>query len=119
MGSKLGPARAGRRAVLMGAIVRGLWVGILAIVPITARADSPTGLTRPNVLFIAVDDLRPALACHGDPRAVTPHMDRLARSGIAFRRAYFDHWGLQYDLQAMRRELAYVERYPCVGLTEP
>lgn len=38
----------------------------------------------PNVLFIAVDDLRPALGAYGDPYAKTPNIDRLARSGAVF-----------------------------------
>lgn len=41
-----------------------------------------------NVLFIVVDDLRPALGCYGDRRAITPNIDRLAREGILFSRAY-------------------------------
>lgn len=42
----------------------------------------------PNVLFVIVDDLRPALGCFGDERAITPHIDRLAAEGVVFRRAY-------------------------------
>lgn len=46
----------------------------------------------PNVLFIAVDDLRPELQCYASqvmkPRAITPHLDRLAASGILFSHAY-------------------------------
>ena len=42
---------------------------------------------RPNVLFIAVDDLRPELGCYGT-RAKTPNIDALAKSGIQFNRAY-------------------------------
>ena len=42
---------------------------------------------RPNVLMIAVDDLRPELGCYG-ARAITPNIDRLAKSGLQFDRAY-------------------------------
>lgn len=42
----------------------------------------------PNVLFIAVDDLKPALGCYGDTRVFTPHMDRLASSGLVFLNAH-------------------------------
>ena len=43
---------------------------------------------RPNILFIAVDDLRPELGCYGSELAVTPHLDALAADGLLFRRAY-------------------------------
>lgn len=51
-------------------------------------ATQPPNVARPNVLFIAVDDLRPAMGCYGDDQAITPNLDRLARRGILFRRAY-------------------------------
>lgn len=41
-----------------------------------------------NVLFVAADDLKPALACAGDPHAKTPNIDRLAKRGTVFTRAY-------------------------------
>ena len=41
-----------------------------------------------NVLFIAADDLSCALACYGDPIAQTPHLDRLAATGVCFLKAY-------------------------------
>ena len=43
---------------------------------------------KPNVLFIAIDDLAPALRCYGNLIAKTPHIDRLATTGVRFDRAY-------------------------------
>jgi iduronate 2-sulfatase len=40
-----------------------------------------------NVLFIMTDDFRPELGCYGS-LAITPNMDRLARRGVRFERAY-------------------------------
>ncbi|REJ67207.1 MAG: iduronate sulfatase [Planctomycetota bacterium] len=48
----------------------------------------PAADTGPNVLFIAVDDLRPQLGCYGADDMHTPHIDRLAARGIVFQRAY-------------------------------
>jgi arylsulfatase A-like enzyme len=41
-----------------------------------------------NVLFIAVDDLRPDLGAYGNPVVHTPNLDRLAAEGLLFTRAY-------------------------------
>ena len=43
---------------------------------------------RPNVLFIAVDDLRPELACYGKQHIHSPNINRLAEAGVLFERAY-------------------------------
>ena len=39
---------------------------------------------KPNILFIAVDDLVPTLGCYGDPIAITPKIDALAAQGTTF-----------------------------------
>lgn len=44
-------------------------------------------MDKPNVLFIAIDDLRPFLGCYGDPNAHTPNMDSLAGRGVRFTNA--------------------------------
>jgi arylsulfatase A-like enzyme len=44
---------------------------------------------KPNVLFIAMDDLNDWIGCMGGhPQALTPHLDRLAASGMLFDNAY-------------------------------
>jgi iduronate 2-sulfatase len=41
-----------------------------------------------NVLFIVVDDLRPALGCYNDPNASSPNIDRLAQHATLFSSAF-------------------------------
>src|SRR6478735_7622867 len=65
---------------------------ILLSVLLTVRATSDVAPAaeskRPNVLFIAVDDLRCELGCYGVKEIRSPNIDRLAASGVAFTRAY-------------------------------
>lgn len=44
--------------------------------------------SHPNILLIVVDDLRPSLGCYGDPVALTPNIDALARQGVLFTKAF-------------------------------
>lgn len=43
---------------------------------------------KPNVLFIAVDDLRPQLGCYGHKQMHSPNIDKLAGQGIQFNRSF-------------------------------
>ena len=43
---------------------------------------------KPNILFIAIDDMRPEMGCYGSPIAITPNIDKLAAKGLLFNRAY-------------------------------
>ena len=66
----------------------------LAVVLLVFAAFSPDWSSaaaapdKPNVLFIAVDDLRPQLGCYGATHMKTPHIDALAARGMQFNRAY-------------------------------
>ncbi|MEM7601757.1 MAG: sulfatase [Verrucomicrobiota bacterium] len=43
---------------------------------------------RPNILFLAIDDLRPEVGAYGVDRAVTPSIDEFAKTALRFHRAY-------------------------------
>ncbi len=49
---------------------------------------SGTAEKQPNILFIAVDDLRPELGCYGAAEIITPNIDKIAEDGAVFLNAY-------------------------------
>ena len=77
-----------KRFVGFALLVLGICFGGLG----RAVAGPSPASDRPNVLFIAVDDLRPELACYGTRgnriKTKTPRLDKLAESGVLFTRAY-------------------------------
>lgn len=68
----------------MNTVIRCAILCLGLLLDATSHAAGP----KPNVLFIAVDDLRPELACYGAAHMKTPNLDRLAREGMLFERAY-------------------------------
>jgi iduronate 2-sulfatase len=68
-----------------------LLLGLLILSACTSKSkDSAdeSGHKQPNILFIAVDDLRPDLGCYGAEHMKTPNFDRLADMGLTFEKAY-------------------------------
>ena len=53
-----------------------------------SRAAPGAAEDRFNVLFIAIDDLKPLLGCFGREDVRSPHIDRLAARGTVFERTY-------------------------------
>ncbi|MGH8637432.1 MAG: sulfatase family protein [Burkholderiales bacterium] len=62
-------------------LVGAAWLTVIG----HAQTPSPSA---PNIVWIVLDDASPTLGSYGDAQAITPNMDRLAREGARFTRAY-------------------------------
>jgi len=64
-------------------------VGLFLYVQCTTKSvGTDASTSKQNILFIAVDDLRPELGCYGHSQIISPNIDRLAQEGTLFQRAY-------------------------------
>ncbi|MFM8272426.1 MAG: sulfatase [Gemmata sp.] len=63
--------------------------GLLALCAVLALSAVARGAERPNVLFVAIDDLNDWVGpLGGHPQVVTPNMDKLAARGTTFTNAH-------------------------------
>jgi hypothetical protein len=66
-----------------------LGAGCATVPPAGPKPAGPTRPTRPNILFIMADDHAwQAIGAYGSDRNVTPGIDRIAREGMRFDRAF-------------------------------
>jgi len=65
--------------------IRYLLVGIGFLLTVVASAQNKE---KPNILMIAVDDLNDFVGAFGNPDAITPNIDRLAKRGVIFTNAH-------------------------------
>ena len=62
---------------------------VCGLVLTAASSPAPAAEQKPNILFIAIDDLNDWIGClGGHPQTITPHLDRLAESSVLFTNAH-------------------------------
>ncbi len=78
------------RREFLGMGLKGMGAGLLAprLPGVFSSTTGQATRRRHNVLFIAVDDLRPQLRCYGHEQMISPNIDRLAGGGTLFERTY-------------------------------
>jgi len=96
---------------------KALLISTLFIIATSAHADNlfinhkDTKQEKPNILFIAFDDLRPLIGAYGEPEPITPNLDAFANEAVRFDRSYVSYplcnpsrasmlTGIRFDLQA-------------------
>lgn len=57
------------------------------IVSINACKNNQENITRPNILWIYLEDTSPLLGCYGTSIISTPNIDKLAENGMLFNNA--------------------------------
>lgn len=61
---------------------------LVAVFLFSNSASQAEPANRPNILWIVVDDMSANFSCYGETIIETPHVDRMAKEGLRFTRAY-------------------------------
>ena len=77
-----------RRGLFMAIVAAFALAGVGLRSPSLAGHQPPSPPTRPNILWILIEDSSPDIGAYGDPYARTPRLDRLATEGVRFTRAF-------------------------------
>ena len=64
------------------------WLSVLAFVFLSGICPPEIKASKPNILMIIVDDLRPQLGCYSHKETYSPNIDRIAAEGTLFENAY-------------------------------
>lgn len=104
-------------------MIQRLFQLAVCLLPLIATASVQAAETaRPNVLFLICDDLNCDLGCYGHPQVQSPNIDRLAKRGVRFGRAYCQYplcgpsrasfmTGLYPDQTLVRRNAIYIREH--------
>lgn len=84
------------------------WLALLGLVLMGSPAGIRGAEERPNIVWITCEDISPNLGCYGDPYAVTPNLDRLARQSVRYTEAF-----ATIGVCAPARSTIITGMYPC------
>ena len=65
-----------------------IFILFAVLISCTKKNNDNLVVSQSNILFIAIDDMKPTLGCYGDLSTFTPHMDKLAEQGTVFLNAH-------------------------------
>ena len=69
-------------------LLKTLFVFLICVSCKPKETPKKSDVKKPNILFLAIDDLRPELGCYGSELAISPNIDALASQGLQFNNAY-------------------------------
>ena len=66
---------------------------LMSLLGLALNSNLSANDSRPNVLWITIEDWGPELSCYGAKGIHTPHVDKLASEGIRFQCDDFNRYG--------------------------